>query len=268
MAKINDLQFEVIETFQNEDGSRVASRWRIAGKNNGILGPQADQQPISFTGAAVWAVREDGKLCHNWVERSAFELFQQLHNQRSAVGGQESASVSINLSVQSGLLLFNPRSDLFECSLRNVCADGFDREALAMQADRDLLSVISENRMLWRRLFVPGEGLRGGIHLIIVLSIRKCCQLLKKGCEPWCFLRQIHETIFNGGGLRVQPHNFVALGRVTGDGVHTLDLELLNELRSGCAVLDQHDRGAIRLPLLAHRTFEFRIVQTLTQSVE
>jgi hypothetical protein len=37
MAKINDLQFEVIETFQNEDGSRVASRWRIAGKNNGIL---------------------------------------------------------------------------------------------------------------------------------------------------------------------------------------------------------------------------------------
>jgi uncharacterized peroxidase-related enzyme len=80
MAKINDLQFEVIETFQNEDGSRVASRWRIAGKNSGILGPQADQQPISFTGAAVWAVREDGKLCHNWVERSAFELFQQLHN--------------------------------------------------------------------------------------------------------------------------------------------------------------------------------------------
>jgi hypothetical protein len=86
MAKINDLQFEVIETFQNEDGSRVASRWRIAGKNNGILGTPADQQPISFTGIAVWAVREDGKLCHNWVERSSFELFQQLRDSRSAVG--------------------------------------------------------------------------------------------------------------------------------------------------------------------------------------
>ena len=49
IAKIADLQFEVIETFQNEDGSRVASRWRIAGKNNGILGTPADQQPISFT---------------------------------------------------------------------------------------------------------------------------------------------------------------------------------------------------------------------------
>jgi len=57
MVKINDLQFDVIETFQNEDGSRVASRWRITGKNNGILGSPADQQPISFTGTAVWAVR-------------------------------------------------------------------------------------------------------------------------------------------------------------------------------------------------------------------
>src|ERR1700746_3623794 len=65
MAKINDLEFEVIETFQNEDGSRVASRWRIAGKNNGILGTPADQQPISLTGTPVCAVREDGKLCHN-----------------------------------------------------------------------------------------------------------------------------------------------------------------------------------------------------------
>ena len=33
-----DFQFEVVETFQNEDGSRVASRWRVTGKNNGVLG--------------------------------------------------------------------------------------------------------------------------------------------------------------------------------------------------------------------------------------
>jgi hypothetical protein len=75
---------EVIETFQNEDGRRVASRWRITGKNNGMLG--TPPQPISFTGTAVWAVREDGKLCHNWVERSTFELFQQLPNSRSTAG--------------------------------------------------------------------------------------------------------------------------------------------------------------------------------------
>jgi hypothetical protein len=78
MEKINDLKFEVLETFQNADGSRVASRWRIAGKNNGLLGTPADQRPVSFTGTAVWAVGEDGKPHHNWVERSSYELFQQL----------------------------------------------------------------------------------------------------------------------------------------------------------------------------------------------
>jgi hypothetical protein len=50
LEKINDLEFEVVETFQNEDGSRVASRWRIRGKNNGVLGTLADQTPIAFTG--------------------------------------------------------------------------------------------------------------------------------------------------------------------------------------------------------------------------
>jgi hypothetical protein len=78
LEKVADLEFEVVETFQNEDGSRVASRWRVTGKNNGVLGTEADQRPIAFTGTAVWAVREDGKLLHNWVERSSWELFQRL----------------------------------------------------------------------------------------------------------------------------------------------------------------------------------------------
>jgi SnoaL-like polyketide cyclase len=30
MEKINDLRFEVLETFQKEDGTRVASGWRIS----------------------------------------------------------------------------------------------------------------------------------------------------------------------------------------------------------------------------------------------
>lgn len=82
LGKINDFDFDVIETFQNEDGSRVASRWRVRGKNNGILGTPADQRPISFTGTAVWAVGEDGKLLHNWVERASWELFQRLTSER------------------------------------------------------------------------------------------------------------------------------------------------------------------------------------------
>jgi hypothetical protein len=78
LSKINDLNFEVLETFQNEDGSRVASLWRVTGKNNGMMGTVPDQQPVSLTGTAIWSVREDGKLLHNRVERAAWETFLNL----------------------------------------------------------------------------------------------------------------------------------------------------------------------------------------------
>ena len=78
LSKINDFGFEVLETFQNEDGSRVASLWRITGRNNGMMGTVPDQQAINVTGTAIWSVREDGKLLHNRVERAAWETFQNL----------------------------------------------------------------------------------------------------------------------------------------------------------------------------------------------
>jgi steroid delta-isomerase-like uncharacterized protein len=81
LAKVNDLHLEVVESFQNEDGSRVASRWLLTGLNNGILGTAPDQQNIVMTGTAVWAVREDGKLLCNWVERASFELHRRLADQ-------------------------------------------------------------------------------------------------------------------------------------------------------------------------------------------
>jgi limonene-1,2-epoxide hydrolase len=60
LAKINDLHLEVLESFQNADGSRVASRWLLTGTNNGFAGTAPDQQEIKMSGTAVWAVREDG----------------------------------------------------------------------------------------------------------------------------------------------------------------------------------------------------------------
>jgi steroid delta-isomerase-like uncharacterized protein len=78
LKKINDFQFEVIESFQNESGSRVASLWRLTGKNNGMFGTEPNQRPFSVTGTAVWSVREDGKLLQNRVERAAWEAYQQL----------------------------------------------------------------------------------------------------------------------------------------------------------------------------------------------
>lgn len=78
LAKVDGLHLEAVESFQNADGSRVASRWLLTGRNNGILGSSPDQQEISMTGTAVWAVRDDGKLLTNWVERSSWELYQRL----------------------------------------------------------------------------------------------------------------------------------------------------------------------------------------------
>jgi hypothetical protein len=82
LASINDFRFEVIETFQNETGDRVASRWRVTGKNNGFMGSEPCQSPIDMTGTAVWHVREDGLLQHNWVERSALEVQRSLKGPR------------------------------------------------------------------------------------------------------------------------------------------------------------------------------------------
>ena len=79
LSKINDLGFEVLEIFQNEDGSRVTTLWCLTGRNNGMMGTAPDQQPIRVTGIAVWSVREDGKLVHNRVERSAWETFVKLN---------------------------------------------------------------------------------------------------------------------------------------------------------------------------------------------
>jgi ketosteroid isomerase-like protein len=80
-AKAKNVRLQAFETFANADATRVTSRWQATGINNGVLGTEPDGRPISFTGIAIWEIRwtADGpKLAHNWVERSAWELYQQL----------------------------------------------------------------------------------------------------------------------------------------------------------------------------------------------
>ncbi|MFC4809432.1 ester cyclase [Paenibacillus sp. GCM10023250] len=76
-SKIRDIKLKSLDMFSSADGKRVVSRWVVTGYNQGILGSLSDDRPIQFTGIAVWEVR-DGKLAHNWVERSTYELFRQL----------------------------------------------------------------------------------------------------------------------------------------------------------------------------------------------
>ncbi|MEU5461022.1 ester cyclase [Streptomyces althioticus] len=77
-AAIHDFEFTVVESFENHDGSRVASLWRITGRNNGAFGTRPDGQPIEMCGTAVWEIRGDGKLLSNRVERNAYEVHQKL----------------------------------------------------------------------------------------------------------------------------------------------------------------------------------------------
>lgn len=80
-TKAKGIRLEADETFANADGTRVTSRWRATGINNGVLGTPPDGKRISFTGIAIWEIRwtpEGAKLAHNWVERSAWEVYQQI----------------------------------------------------------------------------------------------------------------------------------------------------------------------------------------------
>lgn len=77
-ARVHDFEFHIIETFQNREGSRVASRWKVTGRNNGLMNTEPNGMAFEMTGTAIWEVGEDGRLRHNWVERNAFEVYGQL----------------------------------------------------------------------------------------------------------------------------------------------------------------------------------------------
>lgn len=72
-----DAKTENVELFFNEAQNKVVSRWVCSGRNNGLFGLEADERYVSFTGIAIWTVR-DGRLSECWVERSAHELYQNL----------------------------------------------------------------------------------------------------------------------------------------------------------------------------------------------
>ncbi|HEX2189329.1 MAG TPA: DinB family protein [Longimicrobiaceae bacterium] len=74
-ALLLDARNETLEVFTSASGDRVVSRWVCSGLNNGIFGLEPDSRPISFTGIAVWSVR-DGRLAECWVERSALEAYR------------------------------------------------------------------------------------------------------------------------------------------------------------------------------------------------
>jgi steroid delta-isomerase-like uncharacterized protein len=74
---LRDASTVSVDTFASADGDRVVSRWVCTGRNNGMFGLPADDRPVSFTGIAIWRVR-DGRLAECWVERAALEAYREL----------------------------------------------------------------------------------------------------------------------------------------------------------------------------------------------
>ena len=72
-----EARTESMEVFANAADDRVVSRWVCTGKNNGILGLPGNGEMVSFTGIAIWEVKE-GRLSRCWVERAAWELYQTI----------------------------------------------------------------------------------------------------------------------------------------------------------------------------------------------
>lgn len=73
LARVHDLQFQFAETFQDQDGSRVASRWQVTGRYNGIVGTKPNGAPFETTDTAL-GVEPNGLLRPSWVERNACEV--------------------------------------------------------------------------------------------------------------------------------------------------------------------------------------------------
>lgn len=67
------------ETFADAKGERVVSRWTCSGRHNGLFGLLPTGELLSFTGIAIWRVR-DGRLASCHVERAALEAFRQLQH--------------------------------------------------------------------------------------------------------------------------------------------------------------------------------------------
>ena len=45
-ARVHNFEFHVVETFQNQEGSRVVSRWWVTGRNNGLMGTEPTMRPL------------------------------------------------------------------------------------------------------------------------------------------------------------------------------------------------------------------------------
>jgi hypothetical protein len=86
--------------------------------------------------------------------------------------------------------------------------------------------------------------------------------------QPRRCARQIDEAVFDRGRLGVKAHHLVALGLDRLDNAQPVVGQFLNQLSARGLVLDQYDRRAKHVRLLAHEPLQIGIVHLAPQYVE
>jgi len=76
-SQVRNLKVDIDEMVVTDDGQRVVTRMVASGNNNGIFDTTPDGAPMSFTLISILEIL-NGKITHNWVEKSAFELHERL----------------------------------------------------------------------------------------------------------------------------------------------------------------------------------------------
>ena len=104
LDKVDDLHLEVLESFQNADGSRVASRWLLTGKNNGFLGTAPDRAGHRDDRHRGMGGARGRKSCSPipWVERASWERFQRLRGDERRRFGSSRRSGRASCPVRRG----------------------------------------------------------------------------------------------------------------------------------------------------------------------
>src|SRR6266478_3589340 len=108
-------------------------------------------------------------------------------------------------------------------------------------------------------LLGPIESLRGRVRLIIMLAVRKDGKLVKINSPPICFGWQVHESVFNGIGYRMEPHDLFHSWLIASHAIRALSDQFLDELCPRSFVLDQDVRWPKPIGLTPHRSFQIRI---------
>lgn len=90
-GKLGELSFRSLETFQNENGSRVVSRWHIEASWEARRKRGGTPARIVFGGLSIWSVGEDGRLFRVWFERRTWEA---LNAWLRRIAGREPGAVA------------------------------------------------------------------------------------------------------------------------------------------------------------------------------